>query len=226
MGVAFCPIVNATHLQASFEGMVRMEKKLLELAVEIVRIQASISKMSAEDVEQALVRVYNALHKMRAPEEQGRSILQAEPGFQASEKPVAAGSALFHSGETKLPVWNARPTPAAHGKPSTHPSPHSQGIQEEVGDFRSNGPPFSKNADKTPQPVRQETQLSRRKDTSTSTGNAKTKRHRATNSRPLDQPTAKDHSTALFEKRQRFPSVPGKPALSSADFYLISPMNN
>ena len=67
-----------------------MEKKLLELAVEIVGAQASMSKMTAEDVEQALVRVYNALHKMRLAEEQGQSILRAEPGFQASEKPVAA----------------------------------------------------------------------------------------------------------------------------------------
>jgi len=67
-----------------------MEKKLLELAVEIVHAQASMSKMTAEDIEQALVRVYNALHKMRLAEEQGRSILQAEPGFQASGIPVAA----------------------------------------------------------------------------------------------------------------------------------------
>ncbi len=66
-----------------------MEKKLLELAVEIVHTQASMSMMTAEDIEQALVRVYNALHKMRLAEEQGRSILQAEPGFEASVMPVA-----------------------------------------------------------------------------------------------------------------------------------------
>ncbi len=67
-----------------------MEKKLLELAVQIVGAQASMSKMTSEDIEQALVRVYNALHKMRLAEEQGQSIQRAEPGFQASDEPVAA----------------------------------------------------------------------------------------------------------------------------------------
>ena len=67
-----------------------MEKKLLELAVEIVHAQASMSKMAAEDIEQALVRVYNALHKMRLAEDQGRSILQAEPGLECFGMPVAA----------------------------------------------------------------------------------------------------------------------------------------
>jgi len=52
-----------------------MEKKLLELAVEIVKAQASMSKMAAEDIEQALVRVYNALLNMRAAEERGISIM-------------------------------------------------------------------------------------------------------------------------------------------------------
>ena len=67
-----------------------MEKKLLELAVEIVHAQAAMSKMTAEDIEQALVRVYNALQKMRLAEEQGQSILQAEQGFQASSVTIAA----------------------------------------------------------------------------------------------------------------------------------------
>jgi predicted transcriptional regulator len=66
-----------------------MEKKLLELAVEIVHTQAAMNKMTAEDIEQALVRVYNALQKMRFAEEQGRSILHAEPGFQASGALIA-----------------------------------------------------------------------------------------------------------------------------------------
>ena len=52
-----------------------MEKKLLELAVEIVQAQASISKMTGDEIELALVRVYNALHKMRTAEDEGRSIL-------------------------------------------------------------------------------------------------------------------------------------------------------
>ncbi|MFZ2445310.1 MAG: MucR family transcriptional regulator [Syntrophobacteraceae bacterium] len=52
-----------------------MEKKLLELAVEIVQAQASISKMTGDEIEMSLVRVYNALHKMRLAEDAGRSIL-------------------------------------------------------------------------------------------------------------------------------------------------------
>ncbi|MHC1729973.1 MAG: MucR family transcriptional regulator [Syntrophobacteraceae bacterium] len=53
-----------------------MEKNLLEMAVQIVQAQASMSRMAGEEIEQALVRVYNALHKMKLAEEQGLSILQ------------------------------------------------------------------------------------------------------------------------------------------------------
>lgn len=52
-----------------------MEKKLLELAVEIVQAQASVSKMTGDEIELALVRVYNALHKMKLAENEDRSIL-------------------------------------------------------------------------------------------------------------------------------------------------------
>ncbi|MGC8491763.1 MAG: MucR family transcriptional regulator [Syntrophobacteraceae bacterium] len=52
-----------------------MGKKLLELAVEIVQAQASVSKMTAEEIEHALVRAYNALQKMSLAEEQGLSIV-------------------------------------------------------------------------------------------------------------------------------------------------------
>ncbi|MEM5789778.1 MAG: MucR family transcriptional regulator [Syntrophobacteraceae bacterium] len=55
-----------------------MEKKLLELAVEIVQAQATISKMTGDEIELALVRVYNALHRMRLAEDAGRSILPEE----------------------------------------------------------------------------------------------------------------------------------------------------
>ena len=51
-----------------------MEKKLLELAVEIVQAQASVGKMTGDEIEQGLVRVYNALHKMRLAEDEGRSV--------------------------------------------------------------------------------------------------------------------------------------------------------
>ncbi|MDR3567618.1 MAG: MucR family transcriptional regulator [Syntrophobacteraceae bacterium] len=61
-----------------------MGKKLLELAVEIVQAQASISKMTAEEIEQALVRAYNALQKMSGAEEQGQTIAPAGQGSTAS----------------------------------------------------------------------------------------------------------------------------------------------
>ena len=67
-----------------------MEKKLLELTVDIVHAQASISKMTAGEIEQALVRVYNALHEMRRAEEQARFLPPGEPVFRTSGVPVAA----------------------------------------------------------------------------------------------------------------------------------------
>lgn len=51
-----------------------MDKKLLELAVELVQAQASLNKMSGEEIEMALIRVYNALYKMREAEKEGRSV--------------------------------------------------------------------------------------------------------------------------------------------------------
>lgn len=51
-----------------------MDKKLLELAVSLVEAQASGSKMSGEEIESSLLRVYNALFMMREAEQQGRSV--------------------------------------------------------------------------------------------------------------------------------------------------------
>ncbi|MGC9966273.1 MAG: MucR family transcriptional regulator [Syntrophobacteraceae bacterium] len=67
-----------------------MGKKLLELAVDIVHAQASMSKMTGQDIEQALVRVYNALHKLKLAEEGGQSIMPAEKALQDVSVPVAA----------------------------------------------------------------------------------------------------------------------------------------
>jgi predicted transcriptional regulator len=64
-----------------------MGKKLLELAVEIVQAQASMNKMSAEEIEMALERAYNALQKMSEAEEHGQVILSAgveHPGAAVS----------------------------------------------------------------------------------------------------------------------------------------------
>ncbi len=59
-----------------------MDKKLLELAVEIIQSQASISKMSGEEIESVLMRVYNALHSIKRAEEEGRTILLDESGHE------------------------------------------------------------------------------------------------------------------------------------------------
>ena len=65
-----------------------MGKRLLELAVEIIHAQTSRSKMSGDDIENSLVKVYNALHRMRQAEEEGRQISYAE--FSPAP-PTAAG---------------------------------------------------------------------------------------------------------------------------------------
>jgi predicted transcriptional regulator len=67
-----------------------MEKKLLELVVEIVRAQVSVSNMTAEDIELALVRVFNTLNKMRLAEEHGEIILHGEQLFHAPAGQPAA----------------------------------------------------------------------------------------------------------------------------------------
>ncbi|MDA8306752.1 MAG: MucR family transcriptional regulator [Deltaproteobacteria bacterium] len=60
-----------------------MGKKLLELAVEIVQAQASLCKMTAEEIEQALVRAYNVLQKINVAEEQGRTLISTGLGYPA-----------------------------------------------------------------------------------------------------------------------------------------------
>lgn len=51
-----------------------MNKKLLEIASEIVQAQASNSRMSAEDIELALMRTYNTLRKMQVAEQEGKPL--------------------------------------------------------------------------------------------------------------------------------------------------------
>lgn len=51
-----------------------MDKKLLELAVDLLKAQVSVRTMSCEDMELALLRVYNALHRMRRAEDDGKPV--------------------------------------------------------------------------------------------------------------------------------------------------------
>lgn len=58
--------------------------------MDIVHAQASMSKMNGQDIEQALVRVYNALHKLKLAEEEGQSVLPARQAIQDAVIAVAA----------------------------------------------------------------------------------------------------------------------------------------
>lgn len=53
-----------------------MSKRLFEIAAEITKSQASISTMSAEEIEEALTKTFNALQKMQYAEEEGKELLQ------------------------------------------------------------------------------------------------------------------------------------------------------
>jgi predicted transcriptional regulator len=68
-----------------------MDKKLLELSVDIVQAHASIGKMSGEEVESALIKTYNALHRMRRAEEEGRTVaLDDNPSQRSFQNPGTA----------------------------------------------------------------------------------------------------------------------------------------
>ena len=63
-----------------------MSKKLLELAAEITQAQASLNKMSAAEIELALMRTYNTLYNMQQAEEQGKSLSSQVKEDQASSE--------------------------------------------------------------------------------------------------------------------------------------------
>jgi predicted transcriptional regulator len=68
-----------------------MNKKLLELAAELVQAQASNTRMSAEEIETALMRTYNTLLKMQVAEQEGKSVeIVAVPGDGTEEAPAQA----------------------------------------------------------------------------------------------------------------------------------------
>jgi predicted transcriptional regulator len=69
------------------KGESNMKKQLLELAVGIVQAQASSSTTAPEDIEVALMRTFNALHKMQKAElEQKPVALTISPEDSAAEK--------------------------------------------------------------------------------------------------------------------------------------------
>lgn len=65
-----------------------MDKRLLELAVEIVQAQVALTKLTGEEIEATLLRTYNALHKMQQAESEGRSVaVSFEGGVLQGAKP-------------------------------------------------------------------------------------------------------------------------------------------
>ncbi|MDR3557717.1 MAG: MucR family transcriptional regulator [Syntrophobacteraceae bacterium] len=53
-------------------------KKLLDIAAEIVQAQASVAQLSAEQIEQSLIKTFSTLQRMRQAEEKGL-LLEGEP---------------------------------------------------------------------------------------------------------------------------------------------------
>lgn len=51
-----------------------MDKRLLELAVEMVQSQVAMNKMSEDEIESSLIRLYNVLHKMQRAELEDRAL--------------------------------------------------------------------------------------------------------------------------------------------------------
>ncbi len=83
-----------------------MGKKLLELAVEIVQSQASMNKMTGEEIEQALVRTYNALQKMNMAEDQGRTV--ASQGSENLPSTASAADPLSSIQQDKVTCMECR----------------------------------------------------------------------------------------------------------------------
>lgn len=55
-----------------------MDKRLLELAVEMVQSQVAMNKMSEDEIESSLIRLYNVLHKMQRAELEDRALPMEE----------------------------------------------------------------------------------------------------------------------------------------------------
>jgi predicted transcriptional regulator len=55
-----------------------MDKRLLELAVEMVQSQVAMNKMTEDEIESSLIRLYNVLHKMQRAELEGRALPMEE----------------------------------------------------------------------------------------------------------------------------------------------------
>lgn len=59
-----------------------MDKELLILAVDLVKVQISMNKMSSEDIESALVKFYNTLQRIERAQREGKSLPLKEAAAQ------------------------------------------------------------------------------------------------------------------------------------------------
>ncbi len=81
-----------------------MQKKLLEITAEIVQAQATVSKMSPEEIELTLVRTFATLQRIQAAEEGGKSLESGGSAeeLRADEKPADMIARLGSIQENKV----------------------------------------------------------------------------------------------------------------------------
>jgi predicted transcriptional regulator len=65
-------------------------RKLLEIAAEIVQAQAAVGQMSAENIEQSLVKTFSTLQRMQRAEEKGILLEKGTGGEEMPEEEAAA----------------------------------------------------------------------------------------------------------------------------------------
>ncbi len=65
-----------------------MNKKLLEIAADLVQAQAANTRMSGEEMEAALMRTYNTLVKMQLAEQEGKTLEAVSMPTEQAEESV------------------------------------------------------------------------------------------------------------------------------------------
>ena len=82
-------------------------KKLLDIAAEIVQAQASVGQMSAEQIEQSLIKTFSTLQKMQRAEEKGIFLDRGTAEEIGAEEAQAKESRANPFRTTRLFAWSA-----------------------------------------------------------------------------------------------------------------------
>jgi len=83
-------------------------KKLLDIAAEIVQAQASVGHMSAEQIEQSLIKTFSTLQRMQKAEEKGLFLDRgAAEEARTEETRKRKRSRVNPSRTTRLFAWSA-----------------------------------------------------------------------------------------------------------------------